>query len=83
VRASLGHRLRRPHGYETCGECAGVILLRHRPERRVSVAADRPMWEEYQEALREHPEFMMTDDELQRAEELGPYWGFFELTQLQ
>lgn len=65
-----------PHGYEICGECAEAIL-RRRPERGSPVAADWPTWEEYQQALREHPDFMLTEEELERAEELGLYGDFF------
>jgi len=48
----------------------------------VLVAANRPTWGEYQKAVREHPEFMMTEDELDRANELGLYWASFELADL-
>lgn len=47
------------------------------------VKASWPMWEEYQRALREHPEFMMTEEELDRAEELGLYDDFFRLADLR
>ena len=68
-----------PHGFEICPECAEAILRRG---ERGGVAADWPTWEEYRRALREHPDFMMTEEELDRAEELGLYWDFFELAHL-
>ena len=49
----------------------------------VSGFACWPTWEEYQDALqdalREHPDFMLTEVELDRANELGLYDDFFEL----
>lgn len=69
-----------PHGHEICGECAEAILQR---KERGRVEAIWPTWEKYQEALREHPDFMMTKEELDRAEELGLYWDFFELADLK
>ncbi len=82
VRASHHHRPRGPHEHEMRGECAEAIL-RHRRERAASVAADWLTREEYQEALAEHPEFMMTEEELDRAEELGLYDDFFRLADLR
>jgi hypothetical protein len=58
------------------------IIIRHRPEQGAPIGASWPTWEGYQKALREHPTFMMTEDELDRANELGLYWDFFELAQL-
>lgn len=69
-----------PHGYEICQECARAILQRR---ERGDVAAEWPTWEEYQEALREWPDFMLSEEELARAEELGLYDAFFELAQLR
>lgn len=57
-----------------------VILKR---KERARVKASWPMWEEYQRALREHPEFMMTEEELDRAEELGLDDYFFRLADLR
>ena len=68
-----------PHGEETCGECGGHPC--HRPERGTPVAADWPTWEEYQEALRDLPDFMMTEEALDRAEELGLSDALCELAQ--
>ncbi len=58
-----------------------VSILRHRPKRGTPVAAGWPMWEEYQEAVRDLPDFTMTEGELDRAEELGLYGDFCELAQ--
>ncbi len=69
-----------PHGHEICGECAEAIL-RLRPQSG-PVPAGWPTWEEYQAALRDHPKFMMTEGELDRAEELGLYDNLFEMAQL-
>jgi hypothetical protein len=70
-----------PYVEQICGEGAEAVR-RYRPERGVPVAANRPTWGEYQKAVREHPEFMMTEDELDRANELGLYWASFELADL-
>lgn len=66
-----------PHGFEICDDCAGALFRR---KEKGGVEADWPTWEQYQDALREHPEPMMTTEELRRAEELGLYDDFFELT---
>ena len=71
VRAAHRHGLCvDPHGHEVCGECAEAIL-RHPWGRGAPAAAGWATWQEYQKALREQPEFMMTEDELDRANELG------------
>lgn len=67
-----------PHGFEVCPECARALLK----GERCGIRAQWPTWEQYQQALREHPEPMMTDDELRLAEELGLYDDFFELAHL-
>ena len=46
------------------------------------VAAGRPSREEYREALRTRPEYVVTREEPRPAEEPGPYRGFFELARL-
>jgi hypothetical protein len=57
------------HGDEICDHCARALLLDRRAQGRVE--ADWPTWERCQEALREHPKPMMSEQELERAEELG------------
>jgi len=65
-----------PHGYEVCPECARVLLK----GERCGARAKWPTWERYQEALQLYPEPMMTKEECQRAEELGLYDDFFEIS---
>lgn len=67
-----------PHGFEICPECVRVLLK----GERCGVRALWPTWESYQEALLEHPEPMMTEEECTRAEELGLYDDFFNLAHL-
>lgn len=62
-----------------CPECVRVLLK----GERCGARASWPTWEEYQRALREYPEFMLTEDELGRAEELGLYDDFFGLTRIE
>lgn len=68
-----------PHGFEICGECARALLGRG---ERGGVRADWPTLEQYEQALRDYPEPMMTDEELRRAEELDLYDDFWELSVL-
>ena len=68
-----------PYGFEICEECTRA--LRQRAERG-GVEVEWPTWEEYQAALREHPEPMMSEAELRRAEELGLYEDLYKLAQL-
>lgn len=68
-----------PHGFEICHECVSCLLRR---EDRDRVRADWPTWEEYERALRDHPEPMMTSGECDRAEELGLYDAFYNLAKL-
>jgi len=70
-----------PYGYEICDGCAEALLKTR--AARGGVRADWPTWDEYQAALREHPEPMMSSEELERAEELGLYDDFFGLAQLR
>lgn len=68
-------------GREICDGCAGALLPRKGSEAG-RVPADWPTWEKYQQALRDFPEPMMSREECDRAEELGLYDDFFELSQL-
>lgn len=68
-----------PYGHEICDACTRAVLQR---ANRAGVKAQWPTWEAYRQALREHPEPMMTERELQRAEELGFYDAFSGLAQL-
>lgn len=68
-----------PHGHEICPGCAEAIL--NGPRRGFRAAPDFPTWERYQEALRVYPEPMLaSDEECERAEELGLYDDLFEMT---
>lgn len=67
-----------PHNFEICPECARAVLK----GEQCGIRTQWPTWEEYQEALREHPEPMMTEEECARAEELGLYDDFFNLADL-
>lgn len=67
-----------PHAFEICPECVRALLK----GEQCGVRAQWPTWEQYQQALREHPEFMMTKEELDRAEELGLYDAFFNMSYL-
>ncbi len=48
-----------PHGFEICDECARALLRRG---EKGGVKAHWSTWEQYQDALREHPEPMMTKE---------------------
>ena len=67
-----------PHGFEICQECVRALLK----GERCGVRVKWPTWEQYQRALRKHPEPMMSEEECKRAEELGLYDDFFRLGDL-
>lgn len=67
-----------PHGFEICPECTRALLK----GERCGIRAKWPTWEQYQQALSDYPEPMMTEEECERAEELGLYDDFFVLTDI-
>ncbi len=56
-----------PYAYEACGECLRALDGRKRQEPR----APWPTWEEYQEALRRHPEPMFPSAGAVEADEMA------------